>query len=135
MLTISGHTLAFIVAKARQFEAEAPAVDPASGSNPTDDGGVDVLEAADGNPTAAELRGALVDLNDDEKDELLALVLLGRGDFTRDEWPAALAQARDERGRGDTVKLMEMPMLSEYIETALAELEIPLLEEDERRTP
>ena len=125
MLTISRQRLAFIVAKARQSEAETPAVDPASGSNPTDDGSVDILEDVGSNPTDAELRGALADLNDDEKDELLALVWLGRGDFSPEEWPSVLAQARDERSRGDTVNLLGIPQLAEYLETALAELENP----------
>ena len=131
MLTISDEKLAFIIAKAKQFEAEVPPVDQASGSNPTDDGAVDVLEDAD-NPTDTELSDALSSLNADEKDELMALVWLGRGDFGKDEWSAGLAQAREERGSGDMASLMEIPLLAEYLEAGAAEFETAVEDADDR---
>lgn len=126
MLTISLQTLAFIIAKARGFEAEVPPVDEDSGSNAADDGETDVLEDRADNPTEAELRGALDQLNSDEKDEMLALVYLGRGDFTADEWPAALTQAREQRNGRETDTLVGIPLLADYLEDAIAELGISI---------
>ena len=54
MLALSLEKLAYIIIKAREFDAEVPAVDPDSGSNPADDAGRGVLEATGDNPTRDE---------------------------------------------------------------------------------
>jgi hypothetical protein len=46
MLTIPIETLAYIVTKAREFDAEVPPVNEDSGSNPSDDADRDVLRRA-----------------------------------------------------------------------------------------
>jgi hypothetical protein len=45
MLTIPLDQLAYVVEKARQFDAETAPVDSASASNPSDDKDVGILEA------------------------------------------------------------------------------------------
>lgn len=122
MLTIPMETLAFIIVKAREFDAEAPPVDVASGSNAADDHEVDILEDSRNNPTRAELRGALRALNSDEMDEILAQMWLGRGDFSKEEWSDALAQAREQRNARNPEYLIGTPLLAEYLEDALSEL-------------
>ena len=42
-LTISAEKAFFIIVKAREFDEQVAPTDPDSGSNPTDDGEVDVL--------------------------------------------------------------------------------------------
>jgi len=87
MVTIPLEKLAFIVAKAREFDAEvAPDGDDDAASNPADDGERAILQDTSDNPTLQELRDAIDGLNVDERDELLALVWIGRGDFTADQW-------------------------------------------------
>jgi hypothetical protein len=51
MLMIPLEKLAYIVAKAREFDVEVPPVDEESGSNPSDDAEWDVLEAGADNPS------------------------------------------------------------------------------------
>src|SRR5215469_5938240 len=87
--------LAYLIEKAREFDAETAPVDSASGSNPSDDNGVGILEATSDNPTQEELAAALNGLDDEQRIEVLALVWLGRGDFDQGEWRDALAQARE----------------------------------------
>ena len=79
MVTIPLEKLAFIVAKAREFDAEVePDGDGDDASNPADDGERAILQDTADNPTLQELRDAIDDLNVDERDELLALVWIGR---------------------------------------------------------
>ena len=78
MLAIPLDKLAFIIVKARQYDAEVPTTDPAPGSNPADDGERAVLEEGPANPTLQELAGAIDSLSELERVELLALVWLGR---------------------------------------------------------
>ena len=64
MLTMPLEKLAYIVAKAREFDAEVPPVDEESGSNPADDAERDVLEFGANNPTYQELTDAIDSLGD-----------------------------------------------------------------------
>lgn len=82
-LSIPLETLTYIIEKAREFDAEVPPVNADDGSNPIDDeaGDIDILEDTPGNPTVEELAAALEALNDDQRDEIVALTWVGRGDF------------------------------------------------------
>jgi hypothetical protein len=122
MLTISLKKLGFIVEKSREFDAEVPADEGDTDSNPSDDGESGILLATPDNSTEQELRDAIDGLNTDEQEELLALIWLGRGDFTANEWPAAMAQARETRSSSETDYLIGTPLLADYLEEAAAAL-------------
>ena len=53
---------------------ETPPVDDESGSNPTDDNDVAILEDTGDNPTRQELAAALDTWDDDQQIEVLALM-------------------------------------------------------------
>ena len=115
MSDLSPGKLAFIIVKAREFDAKTAPVEPDPGSNPSDDGGRAVIEDLGGDMTETELADALRGLNGDEMDELLALMWLGRGDFAPSEWTDALLQAR-RRGFGSPVDyLMATPLLADHL--------------------
>lgn len=114
--------LAYIIEKAREFDAQVDEDDPESGSNPSDDMEVAILEATVDNPTEDELTAALANLNDDELTELLALLWVGRGDYDRASWADAVSQAREAKNRRIVRYLVETPMLGDLIEEGLAEL-------------
>lgn len=59
MLNLPLDTLGFIIAKAREFNAETAPVDEDSGSNPSDDDARDVLEDTEDNPTRWRLVDAI----------------------------------------------------------------------------
>lgn len=122
MLTIPLEKLAYIVAKAREFDAEVEPVDENNGSNEADDGERDILEDTPDNPTYQELVDAIKSLNDIEKIELLALVFVGRGDFSKDEWRDALEEAAAVRNESETSYLTGTPLLADYLEEAIAEM-------------
>jgi hypothetical protein len=86
---VARDTLAFIVLKARAYDAEVAAVDPDDASNDADDRAVDALEAGPDNPTGAELRAAIASLDQDGRRALVALAWLGRGDYEAAEWEEA----------------------------------------------
>lgn len=122
MLALSLEKLAYIIIKAREYDAEVPPVDPESGSNPADDAERGVLEDTRDNPTREELISAIKSLNDQERIELLALTWLGRGDYGRDEWSAALAEARRIHDEKETEYLVGTPLLADYLEEGLSQL-------------
>src|ERR1051325_5493422 len=116
MLNIPPAQLAYIVEKARAFDAETAPVDTDSGSNPSDDNEVAILEATADNPIQQELSAALNALDDEQRIEILALMWLGRGDFDRSEWRAALAQAREIHNAHETSYLLGTPLLADRSE-------------------
>lgn len=121
-LTIPLETVCRIVLRAREWEALVPDTDPDEASSPTDDRAVDVLEDDGDNPVEDELRAAIGDLAEDEARELMALALVGRGSFDKDEWDEALEAAADEGDAADF--LLGLPMLSAYLETGLAAFDL-----------
>lgn len=121
MLDINAEKLAYIIAKAREFDVKVEVDDPDSGSDSADDGVPmrEILEDFADDPTAQELREAIDDLNVDEQLALVALVWIGRGTYEPDDWRTALADARRERVGPTSGYLMGMPLLADYIEAGL----------------
>ena len=132
MLSISLERLGYIIEKAREWDAEVP-VDPdaASGSDAADDDERQILLDTPDNPTAQELRDAIESLNIDEREELLALVWLGRGDYDAQSWPEALQQARDSGNAHEASYLLGTPLLADYLEEGAAALGLSLDDYDE----
>jgi hypothetical protein len=125
-LGISRDVLSYIVLKARAFDAQAGVSDPNEGSNPTDDRDVSVLEGQSDDPTVQELSDAIAALSGDEQVALVALVWVGRGDFSAEEWEEAKQTAR-ERHKGSTTRyLVGMPLLGDYLEEGAAALGVSL---------
>ncbi|WP_456623513.1 MULTISPECIES: DUF3775 domain-containing protein [unclassified Bradyrhizobium] len=125
-LAISAEKVAFIIEKAREFDVKEADVDPDSGSNPTDDDAVDVLEDDGSDPVANELGSFIIALNEDEQLDLVALTWLGRGDGTIDDWDDLRARAVEARAeyrsaRRETVHyLLGEPMLGDLLADGLA---------------
>ena len=122
MLNIPLENLAFIIIKAREFDAEVPPVDEDSGSNPSDDAEWDVLQASADNPTYQELVDAINGLGNPERIELLALTWLGRGDYAKEEWRDAVEEARRIHDEKETQYLIGTPLLADYLKEGLSQL-------------
>lgn len=128
---IDRETLAFIVLKAKAYDALVPSDDPDDASDAVDDGFVDALEDESDNPTQRELRAAIASLDVDASATLVALTWLGRGDYEASEWREALTAAR-ERAEGPASRyLLGMPLLGDYIEDGADKLGIELITEEE----
>ena len=109
-----------IVLKAREFDQEEfpDEPDPGAESDAAENREERLDEGDD--PTEAELRELIDDLNDDEVVDLIALAWIGRGDFGIDELGEARELAR-ERHQGSSSKyLMGIPTLAEYLVEGLA---------------
>jgi hypothetical protein len=127
MLVIPLETLAFIIVKAREFDAEVPIEpDAATGSDPPDDDERQVLLDTPDNPTEQELRDAIDGLGDLERQELLALMWLGRGDYDAAGWPEALREAGESTIASVTDYLVGTPLLGDYLEEGASALGLSL---------
>lgn len=129
-LDLSSDVLAYLVVRARTFDAQTPPADSNEASNAADDRGVAILESTRDDATAAELRAAIARLTDEQQVSLVALVWVGRGDFEPSEWEDARALARQRHHASTARYLMGMPLLGDYIEEGAAALGLNLTDEE-----
>jgi len=130
-LDIASDKLAFIIEKAREFDVKESDSDPDSGSNPSDDGNADILEDKADDATREELVGAIRELNEDERAELIALAWLGRGTYELEEWDEAISTARSEHGKRAAEYLIGLPLLGDYLEDGMALFDEGIVDEND----
>ena len=133
-LTISPEKVAFLIEKAREFDVKEGLSDPDSGSNGSDDEMIDVLEDNGRDPVLRELTGFIDALTEDEEVDRVALMRLGRGDGTIEEWKELRREAADGRRSGATSSyLLGEPMLGDLLAEGLGAFGVSWA--DERITP
>lgn len=117
--------ICYIIIKAREIQAKVGVenpIDPGApshASNATDDDFRGILEDYASDATYLELKEFLDGLNEQERTEILALMWLGRGDFSLAEWDDAMREAADRQDARETKYLMETPMLAGFLEEGL----------------
>ena len=131
MMDIDAEKVAWILTKARQFDGKVPPEITAGASHAADDQDLEVLQDTANDATASELEAALDSLNQDELSELVALMWVGRGDYDSDTWDDALAQAGELSSREERFEILQTPLVSDYLEEALAAFGHPLADEEE----
>lgn len=119
-ITVSAEKVAFLIEKTREFDVKEGATDPASGSNATDDDMIDVLEDDGRDPVAQEITGFVDSLTDDEQVDLVALMRLGRGDATIEEWEELWRETRDTQDGPVARILLGEPLVSDYLAEGLS---------------
>ena len=120
-LTVSSESVCFIIVKAREFDAQDVVTDPDSGSNATDDNQASVLEAHSDDLTQKELVAFINALSDEEQADLVALLWLGRGDGTLDEWNDLRDEAQRQHNNRTAAYLLGEPLLSDHLEEGLSQ--------------
>jgi len=122
-LAIRSETVCWLIVKFREFDVKNAPMEPDPASNATDDSMVSVLEDRPDDPVVEEISSIISSMSEDEQIDLVALMWLGRGDSTLDDWPnirAEAARAR-ENHRGQTARyLLGEPMVSDYLEEGLS---------------
>jgi hypothetical protein len=120
-------TLCRLILRAREMEAQVPAIDPdedASNVDDIDDDAEDqslsVLEDEINSGVEEEMRATLEDLADDQLAETLALAWVGRGTYDVSEWEDAFAEASDTDPESAVDELMDMPLLASHLDAGLA---------------
>jgi hypothetical protein len=132
-LAISAEKVGFLIEKMREFDVKEGVSDPDSGSNGADDNMIDVLEDDGNDPVAGEITGFINAMTEDEQIDLVALMRLGRGDGSIEEWDDLRHEAADGRNRRTASYLLGEPLVSDYLAEGLDAF--GLTWDDERITP
>ena len=109
----------FIIVKAREFDAET-AAPIGDSSDASDDRFVGILTDQSNSAAQAELTGFIGALDEDEQSELIALMLVGRGDFGADEWADAVAESKNRPQPSTAAYLLGIPTVGDFLEEGLS---------------
>jgi hypothetical protein len=125
-LTLTPDYISRLIVKVRAVQGREGTVDIDSGSNPTDDNMVDMLQENPGDLSREELRQEIRGLGELSQAELVALLWTGRGDVEPEEWEATVRQAAERREMPTERYLLMQPLLAEYWAEGLEKLGIEL---------
>lgn len=119
MLSIPLSTLAWIVQKAREFDARdiGTAEDGDDDDNP-----LGVLEDRTDDATLAELTSWIDDLTESQQAELVAVFWLGRQSGDAGDFAELLAEAEGQQGKRTAPYLLGSPHLADHLENGLEAL-------------
>lgn len=121
-LSINSRYMRRLIEKMRAVMGREAEVMPDPGGNPSDDAVPAALQEGAGDLSREELREEIMGLDDDHQCELVALMWIGRGDYSAEDWPEALAMAA-ERHTGPTAEyLLAHPMVADELAAGLEEL-------------
>ena len=97
-LAISSDSVCFIIVKAREFDSQAVSADDVD-----------------------EMRAFIAALTEEQQVDLVALMWLGRGDGTLEEWPDLRDEAREQHDDRTASYLLDEPLLSDHLEEGLSQ--------------
>ncbi|HLT78621.1 MAG TPA: DUF3775 domain-containing protein [Ferrovibrio sp.] len=110
-LQIDVEKVCAIIAKARHYDADAPPME-------LSDEAEEAFDAA-GLSLRDEIAELIGELSDEESVELVAMLWLGRGDYTAEEWEEAKAVAQERHTDHTADYLLGTTRLAEYLEQGL----------------
>lgn len=119
MLNISLDNICRLIDLAREFQAQEGVSIPDEPGDASGDWALQILASHAEDDSFLEFKSIVEDLEPDQQHELVALLWLGRDDFSRSEWSDALAQAKDSWNPRTAEYLIAHPLLPEYWEKGL----------------
>ena len=129
-LRISPDKVCFVIVKARELDVDVDPEELDEDASPAADGDPAAPDDQEGDPAAEELSEFLSAQSAEELEDLLALMWVGQGDYTIDEWDDALDAAADVPGRRIARQLIDTPLLGDYLEEGLSEFGLSCEEVD-----
>ena len=120
MLDVNPQTVCFLIDKAAEFHAQEEVVIPEEPLQADADWAMQVLADHADDPTFQEFKATVEDLEPDQQAAVVALMWLGRGDYDRSEWGAALNAATARRTSRTAEYLIGTPLVADYLREGLS---------------
>jgi hypothetical protein len=120
MLTeLNSDKVCFLIAKLHEFGVETE-VPVGNSSNASDDGFVAVYIDSPDQSVRREIEEFIGAMNDDEKRELIALSMIGSGEYQKEEWPELLKEASGHPEATTAAYLLGIPNAADQLEEGLS---------------
>ena len=116
MLNINPDVVCAIIEKCQEFHAKEEVSIPHDNEwDGDDDWAMQILADHADDDTLQELKYIIQDLDPNHQVELVALIWLGRGDYTEDEWNDALRDAHAGWNPRTADYVIATPLVAEYL--------------------
>jgi hypothetical protein len=119
MLEINPETVCFLINKAKEFHAKEQVTIPDEALSPTEDWARQALADHADDITFQEFKVAVDDLEPDQQAAVVALMWLGRGDYSEDQWDDAVSEAQAQWTPATAEYLMARPLVADYLTEGL----------------
>ena len=120
MLNLNHEIVCNIIKKAREINISDALNLPEDEENLSDAEWMQILAEYQTDESYMELKDLITQLEPDQQQDLVALMFVGRGDFTKSEWGDARHQAHGIRNSTRADYLLSKAMLSDYLAEGLA---------------
>lgn len=124
-LDLSTEAVQFVIDKTHEFHERDDVILPedTQGADLAPQDVLQFTEGFGGDAFYQELTDMINDLDPDQQMALVALMWVGRGDFSLDEWDDALSQARESWTNHTAEYLVSTPLLADYLGEGLQQFE------------
>lgn len=116
---LNSEKVCFLIVKLREFGVQAEP-NLGGGSDASDDKFVAVFNEEENPSVVGEAQGLISAMSVEEQQELIALSLVGRGDYGPDEWKDAMQAAASHPQPTTSAFLMQNPTVSDDLEEGLS---------------
>jgi hypothetical protein len=117
-------TLCSLIELAREFQAKESVVFPEVPSSPSDDWAMQVLADHSDDYNVAEFSNIVTEMSERQRSELVALMWVGRGDYSAEEWEQAVDDALGDFSIRAAAYVLAHPMVSDHLEEAMITFEL-----------
>ena len=114
-LELNRDTVQFLIDKAHEFHVKEAVTIPEEPLSPSDDWARQVLADHADDPSFQEIKSTVEDLEPDQQVQLVALMWVGRGDYSIEEWDDALERAQDAWNTRTAEYLIGTPLVADYL--------------------
>ena len=121
-MDLNPETVFSLVDRAQQFQVNEQVTLPDEQVGPSGDWARQMRDHHSDDPVYQELKTAIEDLEPDQQVSLVALMWLGRGDFSAEEWGDAYKRAGDSWNDRSAEYLIGTPLLADYLTMGLEQL-------------
>jgi len=119
MLDLNPETVCKLIQLAREFHVQEEVVIPEVRGNPSGDWATQTLASHADDLTFQEFRSIVLDLEPGQQQQIVALLWLGREDYTLDDWDEMLEQAQTDWTPKTAEYLIVHPLLAEFLTEGL----------------
>ncbi|MBK1621177.1 DUF3775 domain-containing protein [Lamprobacter modestohalophilus] len=117
-------TLCSLIELAREFQAKESVVIPEVPSSPSDDWAMQVLADHGDDYNVAEFSNIVTEMSERQRSELVALMWVGRGDYSIEEWEQAVDDALGDFSIRAAAYVLAHPMVSDHLEEGMIAFEL-----------
>jgi hypothetical protein len=120
MFNISNEIICNIILKAKEIGMEDDMYIEGDPETPETSDAKEILAEDKNDLTSSELTHIIKELEPDQQKELIALMLIGRGDFDKDQWVDAIKEANTIPAPSRAAYLISKSMLADYLQEGLS---------------